>query len=260
VLNYNRFIKLLTEAIIEKTTRNYRIRSLDSPDCSTYRKRTFQGLIEVANVLIISTVPQSGTAWQGVLSREHEVQLLNSLEAAVHIIKQHSIHFIIIDAKLFDTGNVDLLLFSNYGLKSLIIGHKWTEDRQIEALVAGHWGYCEAEIANQILPKATSSILNGDVWINRNLVPKVIGMLINMNKLHPILPDQKKIEFKNNLKMLTLRELDVAKMISTGENNKIIASTLNISERTVKAHLTSIFQKLNVQDRLRLAILFKEYY
>jgi DNA-binding NarL/FixJ family response regulator len=78
--------------------------------------------------------------------------------------------------------------------------------------------------------------------------------------VQPILPDQKKIEFKNNLRTLTLRELDVAKMISTGENNKIIASTLNISERTVKAHLTSIFQKLKVQDRLRLAILFKEYY
>ena len=214
----------------------------------------------MANVLIISTVSQSGSAWQEVLSGEHEVRVLNSLETAAHVIKQQSIHFIIIDGKLFDSGSAALPLFSNYGLKSLIIGHKWPEDKQIEALAAGHWGYCEAEMAIQFLSKATTSILNGDTWINRNLVPKVIGMLINMNKVQPILPDQKKIEFKNNLKTLTLRELDVAKMISTGENNKIIASALHISERTVKAHLTSIFQKLKVQDRLRLAILFKEYY
>lgn len=214
----------------------------------------------MANILILSTVPRSGTAWQETLSKEHEVQIVNSLETAIHVIKQQPIHFIIIDGKLFDTDGIDFPLFSNYGLKSLIIGHKWAEDKQIEALVAGHWGYCEAEIAIQLLPKAISSILNGDIWINRNLVPKVISMLINMNKLHPILPDQKNVEFKNNLKMLTLRELDVAKMISTGKNNKIIASSLNISERTVKAHLTSIFQKLNVQDRLRLAILLKEYY
>lgn len=213
----------------------------------------------MANVLIISTVSQSGSAWQRALSGEHEVRVLNSLETAAHVIEQQSIHVIIIDGKFFDSGSVALPLF-NYGLKSLIIGHKWSEDKQIEALAAGHWGYCEAEMAIQLLPKATTSILNGDTWINRNLVPKVIGMLINMNKVQPILPDQKKTEFKNNLRTLTLRELDVAKMISTGENNKIIASALNISERTVKAHLTSIFQKLKVQDRLRLAILFKEYY
>lgn len=214
----------------------------------------------MANILILSTAPQSGATWQEALSKEHEVQIVNSLETASHVIKQQPIHFIIIDGKLFDTDGVDLSLFSDYGLKSLIIGHKWAEDKQIEALVAGHWGYCEAEIAIQLLPKAIGSILNGDIWVNRHLVPKVISMLINMNKLHPVLPDQENIEFKNNLKMLTLRELDVAKMISTGKNNKIIASALNISERTVKAHLTSIFQKLNVQDRLRLAILFKEYY
>ncbi|MGZ8196097.1 MAG: LuxR C-terminal-related transcriptional regulator [Methylosarcina sp.] len=214
----------------------------------------------MANILILSPIPQSGAAWQGALSKEHEVLVINSIETAVHWVQQQSINFIIIDAEFFDTDGVDLPLFSNYDLKSLIIGHKWTEDKQIEALVAGHWGYCEAEIAIQLLPKATTSILNGDVWINRHLVPKVIGLLIDKNKLQSLLPDQKKIEFKNSLKTLTLRELDVAKMISTGENNKIIASSLNISERTVKAHLTSIFQKLNVQDRLRLAILFKEYY
>lgn len=226
----------------------------------SYLKRIFLGLIEVANILILSPITQSGTTWQEALSREHEALVMDNVEAAIHWIQQQSVNFVIIDAEFFDTENSNLPLFRNYGLKSLIIGHKWTEDKQIEALIAGHWGYCEAEIAIQLLPKAINSILNGDVWINRNLVPKVIGLLTDKNKLHPLLPDQKKIEFKNSLKTLTLRELDVAKMISTGENNKIIASSLNISERTVKAHLTSIFQKLNVQDRLRLAILFKEYY
>jgi len=48
-------------------------------------------------------------------------------------------------------------------------------------------------------------------------------------------------------------------MIRDGENNKVIGNTLDISERTVKAHLTSIFKKLNVPDRLRLALYIKEY-
>jgi DNA-binding NarL/FixJ family response regulator len=48
-------------------------------------------------------------------------------------------------------------------------------------------------------------------------------------------------------------------MIRVGENNKAIADTLDISERTVKAHLTSIFKKLEVPDRLHLALYMKEY-
>ncbi len=46
-------------------------------------------------------------------------------------------------------------------------------------------------------------------------------------------------------------------MISQGKGNRSIAESLNISERTVKAHLTSIFRKLSVHDRLHLVLLLK---
>ena len=48
-------------------------------------------------------------------------------------------------------------------------------------------------------------------------------------------------------------------MIQDGKSNKAIANCLSISERTVKAHLTSIFKKLNVADRLHLALYIKDY-
>lgn len=215
----------------------------------------------MANVLIITANTHSGTAWRLSLTEEHDVLVLNDLEAATKFVHKQSVTFIIIiDGDFFDPESTHLPLFSAYGLKTLVIGHNWPEDRQINVLVAGHSGYCEAETAINQLPKAISSILTGDIWIKRHLIPKVIGLLSNFNNLSLTQPNQKKIEFKKKLQTLTLRELDVAKMISKGESNKIIASLLNISERTVKAHLTSIFQKLNVQDRLHLAILFKENY
>jgi two-component system nitrate/nitrite response regulator NarL len=43
-------------------------------------------------------------------------------------------------------------------------------------------------------------------------------------------------------------------MVASGDSNKIIARKLNITDRTVKAHLTTVFQKLNVRDRLQLAL------
>jgi len=53
---------------------------------------------------------------------------------------------------------------------------------------------------------------------------------------------------------LTAREKDVTRAIARGLSNKEIASSLNISERTVKSHLTHIFEKLDIKDRTTLAI------
>ena len=59
-----------------------------------------------------------------------------------------------------------------------------------------------------------------------------------------------------SLKRLTPRELQVAQMVHLGGNNKMIARELDISERTVKAHLSAIFRKLKIENRLHLALYF----
>ena len=53
---------------------------------------------------------------------------------------------------------------------------------------------------------------------------------------------------------LTKREIEVLKMIAAGSFNKEIASTLNISERTVKNHVSNIFKKIGVSDRTQAAV------
>jgi two-component system nitrate/nitrite response regulator NarL len=57
---------------------------------------------------------------------------------------------------------------------------------------------------------------------------------------------------------LTPRELEVAQMVHLGGNNKLIARELDISERTVKAHLSAIFRKLDIENRLHLALFFNK--
>ena len=56
---------------------------------------------------------------------------------------------------------------------------------------------------------------------------------------------------------LAPRERQIALLVGSGANNKEIAERLGISESTVKAHLTSVFRKLGVPDRLRLALLVR---
>ena len=59
---------------------------------------------------------------------------------------------------------------------------------------------------------------------------------------------------QDKLSELTKRELEVLKMIASGSFNKEIASTLNISERTVKNHVSNIFKKIGVSDRTQAAV------
>ena len=57
------------------------------------------------------------------------------------------------------------------------------------------------------------------------------------------------------LELLTPREREIARLVGEGINNKLIARRLDITERTVKAHLGSVFAKLGVTGRLQLALL-----
>ena len=57
------------------------------------------------------------------------------------------------------------------------------------------------------------------------------------------------------LRTLTAREQEVAKAVASGSNNKEIARALGITERTIKAHASAIFQKLGARDRLHLALI-----
>ncbi|MCK5120784.1 MAG: response regulator transcription factor [Methylococcales bacterium] len=167
---------------------------------------------------------------------------------------------VIIDTQKIDNNDNLFSFFNKQSTRFLIVGNSWSEDNQIKALVHGAAGYCGEFEPPELLLQAVKSILKGDIWIQRHLVPRVIGTLIQMkstpaNKIQ----EEKSTESSKLLKTLSNRELDVAHMIRSGENNKTIASTLNISERTVKAHLTSIFKKLNISDRLHLALFIKEY-
>ena len=167
---------------------------------------------------------------------------------------------VVIDSKAIDKESDLIHLFENKSTRFLVIGKSWPESKQINALVHGAAGYCGESEPAKLLLQAVNSVLKGDIWIQRHLVPKVIGALVKM-KAEPLQKEKTNVSIESLAKLATLsaRERDVANMIRNGDNNKNIASNLGISERTVKAHLTSTFKKLQVRDRLHLALYIKEY-
>jgi len=210
--------------------------------------------INVTQISIFSDNKALVESWSTALSTQYQVDTIDEINA------DFKVDVVIIDTQKIDTNECLFSFFSNKSIRFLAVGENWSEEKQIKALVLGVAGYCGQSEPPELLLLAVKSILKGDIWIQRHLVPKVIGALIKM-KSAPIDPvkEQQHSESTELLKKLSVRELDVAKMIRSGENNKTIASSLHISERTVKAHLTSIFKKLNVSDRLHLALFVKEF-
>ena len=92
------------------------------------------------------------------------------------------------------------------------------------------------------LKKAIFSIVEGENYIQPSLIPSLNSKMIEKNR------DEGKIE------SLTKRELEVLKLLAVGMYNKEVAEKLNISERTVKNHVSNIFKKIEVTDRTQAAV------
>jgi len=130
------------------------------------------------------------------------------------------------------------------------------EREAINVLKAGARGYCIREIESCHLRKAVRVIQKGEMWVGRRIICRLLVELTSCTeKGQEDCPAQADVY----LKYLTPRERQISQLVSEGSCNKEIATRLNISERTVKAHLTSIFSKLQIPDRLRLGIFLSNH-
>ena len=125
------------------------------------------------------------------------------------------------------------------------------ERQAICALKAGAKGYCTKEIEPSHLRKAVQVVLKGEVWVGRRTICHLLEELTSSTENGA--NDSPPLE-EVYLRHLTPREHQIALLVGEGACNKEISNRLNISERTVKAHLTAIFHKLQITDRLRLGL------
>ena len=114
----------------------------------------------------------------------------------------------------------------------------------LKAVDIGVNGYLLKDSESAELKKAILAVVNGEDYIQPSLIPVLNSKMLDRDS------DSSKIE------SLTRRELEVLKMLSYGTYNKEIAEQLNISERTVKNHVSNIFKKIGVTDRTQASAYF----
>lgn len=129
-----------------------------------------------------------------------------------------------------------------YDVKVLILTVHNEVEYLLKAVDIGVDGYILKDSGSAELKKAISSIMEGESYIQPSLIPALNSRLISRDT------DKEKIE------SLTKRELEVLIQVANGMFNKEIAMTLDISERTVKNHISNIFKKIEVSDRTQAAV------
>lgn len=134
----------------------------------------------------------------------------------------------------------------------LVFGMGRTTEEQIAVIKQGARGYFDNHLPSEKLHFAIQGILHGEVWVERHAVSSLI------NELTQVSIPEISVKKKTLLDSLTPKEIEVATLVSHGATNKMIAHKMVITERTVKAHLTTIFHKLTISDRLALAIFFRD--
>jgi two-component system, NarL family, nitrate/nitrite response regulator NarL len=112
-----------------------------------------------------------------------------------------------------------------------------------EALAQGALGYVPKSASRQTLVSAIRLVLNGEIYVP----PLVLGEVPVPVPATPGAPSSV------GRALLTDRQIEVFKRLSSGQSNKTIACDLELSEKTVKAHVTAIFRALNVVNRTQAA-------
>jgi two-component system response regulator DegU len=147
-------------------------------------------------------------------------------------------------------------------VKVIILSIHDDESYVFETLRKGASGYLLKDMEAESLINAIRSVVSGHAYIH----PKVTGKLINqlrrmtyLDDVGVVAPSQAIKEsgmkyIHNDNSPLTKREAEVLRLMAEGKSNKSIGESLFISEKTVKNHVSSILQKLEVDDRTQAVI------
>jgi len=133
----------------------------------------------------------------------------------------------------------------------IVLSAEPRQDHAMQALAAGARGYCHAYATAPMLEQVAAAVIHGGLWLGPELMSTMIGAA-SKQLLAAAEPSSAQLD------MLTPRERAVAIEVARGATNKEAARRLDITERTVKAHLSAIFEKLGVRDRLQLVLALKD--
>lgn len=203
-------------------------------------------------IVIVDNHPLVREGLRKVLALDDELLVLDEAgdgQGAINVARSLKPDIILMDINMPGTNGIEATKVIKrempfVGIIALTIHEE--EEYIMELVKAGVSGYVLKDISPKRLIETIKTVAQGDSVIDPGITNKLLGEITRMGRRRRV-----KEEWEN----LTGREMDVLKLMAQGCNNKEIATNLDISEKTVKNHITNIFRKLQVEDRTQ-AVLF----
>lgn len=209
---------------------------------------------KTTKVTILSTYNLTNNCLQVLLESDRELKVLDIVNTKSQLIEKVSqnppdvVLVCLMDNEGKNVNSIPELFKVAPHIKVVILSSPNSLLDQPEALKLGVTGIVGTNQNFRTLIRAIRQVSEGEVWLNQKLIAQLLGgSLYSANEYSKT----KGLYSENEL---TNREREVVRLVGMGLNNKDISKRLLISEATVRHHLSSIYSKLYVEDRLNLAI------
>jgi two-component system, NarL family, nitrate/nitrite response regulator NarL len=199
------------------------------------------------------------SANEGVIKRWKDLLSPSPMEQALTLVEvrrrcaARSFDLILLHRSLVDIPSFEELRKAAPSGRFFLLSDQPNEQEGLTFLKAGIAGYGNTYISQGRLSEAVRIIAGGGVWLGQQVIQQLILEMAARAKEQQTVP-----EAAQKLVGLTKMERKVAELVALGQTNLEIAANLDISERTVKSHLTSIYGKTKTGNRLSLALLINQ--
>lgn len=197
-------------------------------------------------VLIADDHSMVREGFRQLLQLEEEFEVIGEAangEATIQLIKELHPDVILLDINMPVKNGLEVLQEikeMNIEVKVLMLTIHNEVEYLMKAIEIGCDGYILKDSSFRKLKEAIQFVYNGESYIQPELIP-----ILNAGMVH---------KRENEKIKMTKRELQVLKLVAIGKINRDIANDLNISERTVKNHISNLFKKIGVTDRTQAAV------
>ena len=195
----------------------------------TLLREALRGLLEAGGFDVVGETPDGKSVAALAEQTEADIILLDmaiSRENAIEILRE--------------------LSAARVSARTLLLATSMERDEVVQALRLGAYGVIQQETTQQQLFDSIRCVMSGQYWVGRNNVSDLVKALQDKTPAVEMLPPKR---FG-----LTQRELEIVTLVVAGYSNPDIAQRFSISLQTVKHHVTNIFDKTGVSNRLELAL------
>jgi len=215
------------------------------------------------SILLAAQDPELIGRCRRAVSAEHQLEVTGDFATLSGTLASLAPMVVILDAALLERPierQVAQVVAASATARVIVLTEVFQEDEEIALLKAGAKGCCRRGIDPDSLERVINVTQSGGVWVTRSLLPRLVTELRRYASAPQVPATSKPAVAKpaaDKLAALSTREREIARLIVDGATNKEVAAVLRISERTVKGHLSNVFQKLGVTDRLKLMLLVR---